>query len=89
MGRDKNDVKGNPMISSGLYVLKHKDLDVAMVQIDRASGKIEYVPDIFLPEELPPGVGEDSGRIAAWRSEERRVGKECIRACRSRGAAGE
>ena len=66
MGRDKNDVKGNPMISSGLYVLKHKDLDVAMVQIDRASGKIEYVPDIFLPEELPPGVGEDSGRIAAW-----------------------
>nr|WP_302134653.1 HipA domain-containing protein [uncultured Schaedlerella sp.] len=66
MGRDKNDVKGNPMISSGLYVLKHKDLDVAMVQIDRASGKIEYVPDIFLPEELPPGVGEDGGRIAAW-----------------------
>ena len=39
MGRDKNDVKGNPMISSGLYLLKHKDLDVAMVQIDRASGR--------------------------------------------------
>ena len=37
MGRDKNDVKGNLMISSGLYVLKHKDLDVATVQIDRAS----------------------------------------------------
>ena len=54
MGREKNDEKGNSMISSGLYVLKHKDLDVAMVQIDRKSGKIEYVPDIFLPEELPP-----------------------------------
>ena len=28
---------GNPLPQSGLYVLKHKDLDVAMVQIDMHS----------------------------------------------------
>lgn len=37
---------------TGLYVLKHKDLDVAMVLIDTESGKIEYVLEIYLPKEL-------------------------------------
>lgn len=43
------------IIESSLYVLKHKDLDVAMVQIDAASGKIEYILEVYLPEELPVG----------------------------------
>lgn len=45
----------NHLIPSNLYVLKHKDLDVAMVQIDMTSGKIEYVLAVYLPEELPVG----------------------------------
>ena len=54
------------VMPSGLYVLKHKDMDVAMVQIDMATGKIEYVLDIYLPEELPVGVDGDVQHIAAW-----------------------
>ena len=54
------------IIRSTLYVLKHKDMDVAMVQIDRLTGKIEYILDIYLPEELPVGVSEEVRSIAAW-----------------------
>lgn len=42
-------------IPCGLYVLKHKDFDVAMVDIDIYSGKIQYILDVYLPEELPIG----------------------------------
>ena len=42
-------------IPCGLYVLKHKDFDVAMVDIDIYSGKIQYILDVYLPEELPNG----------------------------------
>lgn len=35
-------------IPGNLYVLKHKDLDVAMVEIDGFTGKIEYVLDIYI-----------------------------------------
>ena len=42
-------------ISTNIYVLKHKDFDVAMVDIDIYSGKIQYVLDVYLPEELPIG----------------------------------
>lgn len=66
MRQNQNSSKEKQVLRSGLYVLKHKDLDVAMVQIDRNSGKIEYVQDIYLPEELPPGVGEDGNQIAGW-----------------------
>lgn len=66
MRQNQNSSQEKQVIRSGLYVLKHKDLDVAMVQIDRNSGKIEYVQDIYLPEELPPGVGEDGNQIAGW-----------------------
>ncbi len=38
---------------SGLYVLKHKDLDAAMVQIDSMTGSIEYILDIYIPEDIP------------------------------------
>ena len=37
-------------IPCGLYVLKHKDFD-----IDIYSGKIQYILDVYLPEELPIG----------------------------------
>ena len=54
------------VIPSNLYVLKHKDLDVAMVQVDLATGKIEYVLDVYLPEELPVGYSEDGKDIMDW-----------------------
>lgn len=48
------------------YVLKHKDLDVAMVQIDPMTGVIEYVHDIYMPEELPQGCRADGSGLAEW-----------------------
>lgn len=39
-----------------IYILKHKDLDVAMVKINPFSGRIEYVLEVYMPEELPVGV---------------------------------
>lgn len=66
MRRNKNSDNEKQVIRSGIYVLKHKDLDVAMVQIDRRSGKIEYVLDVYLPEELPLGVGDAGNQIAEW-----------------------
>lgn len=56
----------NPVIPSNLYVLKHKDLDVAMVQIDLTSGKIEYVLQVYLPEELPVGCRADGSDLLQW-----------------------
>lgn len=56
----------NPNIPSNLFVLKHKDLDVAMVQIDLLSGAIEYVLYVFLPDELPIGCAGDPGKIVEW-----------------------
>ena len=43
------------MVAEELYILKHKDLDVAMVKINTFSGRIEYILEIYLPEELPVG----------------------------------
>lgn len=54
------------VIPSNLYVLKHKDLDVAMVQVDLTTGKIEYVLAVYLPEELPLGYSEDGKDIMDW-----------------------
>lgn len=51
---------------TGLYVLKHKDLDVAMVLIDAESGKIEYVLAVYLPEELPVGCSKNGSELAQW-----------------------
>lgn len=60
-----NNVK--PMnVPDNLYVLKHKDLDVAMVQINVFSGEIEYVLDVYLPEELPVGCDENSRSVTEW-----------------------
>lgn len=52
--------------ASGLYLLKHKDLDVAMVKINILSGEIEYVLEVYLPEELPVGCHEDGRGISQW-----------------------
>lgn len=62
MKRDSGTKGRAAVMQSGLYVLKHKDMDVAMVQIDRVTGRIEYVLEIYLPQELPVGV--DGGGIA-------------------------
>lgn len=51
---------------TGLYVLKHKDLDVAMVLLDAESGKMEYVLEIYLPKELPVGCSENDAQLSEW-----------------------
>ena len=54
-------------VPNNLFVLKHKDLDVAMVAIDLTSGKIEHVLAVYLPKELPVGCSEDSSNsILSW-----------------------
>lgn len=58
--------RNNDFVQSALYVLKHKDLDVAMVQIDGAAGKIAYILEVYLPEELPIGCEEDGSGIREW-----------------------
>ena len=39
--------------TTDLFILKHKDLDVAMMKMDARTGVIEYVLSVYLPEELP------------------------------------
>ena len=56
----------NQNIPSNLFILKHKDLDVAMVQIDLLSGTIEYVLYVFLPDELPIGCAEEPIKVIEW-----------------------
>ncbi len=63
---NKTDKVNAQMQQSGLYVLKHKDLDVAMVQMDMTNGRLEYVLAVYLPDELPAGVGESVKSIAGW-----------------------
>lgn len=54
-------------IPTNLYVLKHKDDDVAMVQVNCHSGEIEYVLDVYMPERLPVGCAPDHmEHLAAW-----------------------
>lgn len=53
-------------LQSDLYVLKHKDLDVAMVLVDDMSGKIDYVLEVYLPDELPVGCSRDGSELIKW-----------------------
>lgn len=54
-------------IPNNLYVLKHKDDDVAMVQMNLHSGEMEYVLDVYLPEKLPVGCNPDHmEHLVAW-----------------------
>lgn len=49
-----------------LYVLKHKDLDVAMIRINAFTGQIDYIVAIYLPEELPPGCDRNGNGLTEW-----------------------
>ena len=54
-------------IPNNLYVLKHNDDDVAMVQVNLHSGEIEYVLDVYMPERLPVGCDENNmAQLTAW-----------------------
>lgn len=57
---------GDTLPQSGLYVLKHKDIDVAMVQIDMHTGRIGYVLAVYQPEELPAGISRDGRSLPQW-----------------------
>lgn len=52
--------------SAGLFVLKHKDLDVAMAQMDVMTGALETVVAVYLPEEMPPGIRRDGRNLRDW-----------------------
>ena len=54
------------MEGTELYILKHKDLDVAMVKISPFSGRIEYILEVYLPEELPFGCDADGDGLIEW-----------------------
>ncbi len=49
-----------------LYVLKHKDMDVALVYVDTHTGRIEYLIELFLPEELPVGCRAEGNSLSNW-----------------------
>ncbi len=51
---------------TGLYVLKHKDLDVAMVQVNMINGGIDYVLEVYLPQELPIGCSPTGDGLIEW-----------------------
>ena len=54
-------------IPNNLYVLKHRDDDVAMVQVNLHSGEIEYVLDIYMPERLPVGCAPNNmAQLTEW-----------------------
>lgn len=36
-----------------LYVLKHKDKEIAIVQMDVCTGRLKRAAEVLLPEELP------------------------------------
>lgn len=52
--------------TTDLFILKHKDLDVAMMKIDVRTGMIEYVLSVYLPEELPAGCAPDGTGLGEW-----------------------
>lgn len=58
--------KAENNLQSNLYVLKHKDLDVAMVLVDDMSGKIDYVLEVYLADELPVGCSKDGSELIKW-----------------------
>ena len=52
--------------TTDLFILKHKDLDVAMMKIDVRTGMIEYILSVYLPEELPAGCAPDGTGLGEW-----------------------
>lgn len=51
---------------SDLYVLKHKDIDVAMVRVNKITGQIEFIIDVYHSEELPVGCQKNSANLIEW-----------------------
>lgn len=49
-----------------IYALKHKDLDVALVHVNTVTGTIEYVLEVYLPDELPVGCLSDGTFVREW-----------------------
>ena len=49
-----------------LYVLKHKDKEIAIVQMDVCTGRLKRAAEVLLPEELPAGCGADGSRRPEW-----------------------
>ena len=54
------------MDMTDLFILKHKDLDVAMMKMDARTGRIEYVLSVYRPEELPAGCAPDGTGLGEW-----------------------
>ena len=54
------------MDMTDLFILKHKDLDVAMMKMDVRTGMIEYILSVYLPEELPAGCAPDGTGLGEW-----------------------
>ena len=52
--------------TTDLFILKHKDLDVAMMKMDVRTGMIEYSLSVYLPEELPAGCAPDGTGLGEW-----------------------
>ena len=64
--------KGLEKGSSDSYILKNKNLDIALLQVDSVTGAIKSVLDIFLPTELPLGCSADgNGRMVEKQSDSR------------------
>ena len=57
---------GHTKDTTDLFILKHKDLDVAMMKMDVRTGMIEYVLSVYLPEELPVGCAPDGTGLGEW-----------------------
>lgn len=57
---------GHTKDTTDLFILKHKDLDVAMMKMDARTGVIEYVLSVYLPEELPVGCAPDGTGLGGW-----------------------
>ena len=57
---------GHTKDTTDLFILKHKDLDVAMMKMDIRTGMIEYVLSVYLPEELPAGCTPDGTGLGEW-----------------------
>src|SRR3546814_4172668 len=45
---------------------------------------VEFATDAEIATEDGDLIGDGNGNVFGWRSEERRVGKECVSTCRSR-----
>lgn len=53
-------------IKPELYVLKHKDLDVAVVYVNTVTGMVEYVLAVYHSAQLPIGCLPDGTYISEW-----------------------